>query len=123
MEARKGSLQKRVYDMVSAYVYRKTEARCGIAWDAVKEHLKGDGNHQIQQYREAREKVCSGAFLAVRSRKSREEFTTFFTGTICSVPQFLPQGEYDAVAEALLGDKWEDVKSLAMLALSGLSRI
>lgn len=116
-------LQKRVYDMVAAYVYRKTESRCGITWEAIKENLKNEGNQQVKQYREAREKVCSGAFLAIRSRKSREEFTNFFTGTVCSVPQFLPQDEYDAVAEALLGDKWEDVKSLSMLALAGLSRI
>lgn len=116
-------LQKRVYDMVAAYVYRKSEDRCGITWETIKDHLKAEGNHQVQQYREAREKVCKSAFLAVRSRKSREEFTSFFTGTICSVPQFLPQNEYDAVAEALLNDKWEDVKSLSMLAFSGLSRI
>ena len=117
------SLQGRVYEMVAAYVYRKTEARGGIKWDDIKGHLKAEQNHQVQEYREAREKVCSGAFLAIRGRKSREEFTSFFTGTICSVPQFLPQGEYDAVAEALLGDKWEDVKSLSMLALAGLSRV
>lgn len=117
------NLQKRVYDMVASYVYRKTEARCGISWETIKDHLKTEGNHQVQQYREAREKVCSGAFLAVRSRKSREEFTSFYTGTICSVPQFLPQSEYDAIAEALLNDKWEDVKSLSMLAFAGLSRI
>jgi CRISPR-associated protein Cmx8 len=119
----KNSLQKRVHDMVSEYAYRKTEKRCGIKWEFIKDHLKGEGSHQAQQYREAREKVCSGAFLAIRSFKSREEFTNFYTGTICSVPQFLPQGEYDALAEALLGDDWEDVKSLSMLALSGLSRI
>lgn len=123
MEEKKGNLQKRVYDMVAAYVYRKTESRCGITWDTVKGDLKEKGGHQVQQYREAREKVCSGAFLSVRSRKSREEFTTFFTGTICSVPQFLPHGEYNAVADALLSDQWEDVKSLVMLALSGLSRV
>lgn len=117
------NLQKRVYEMVAAYVYRKTETRCGITWETIKDHLKVEGNNQVQQYREAREKICSGAFLAVRSRKSREEFTSFFTGTICSVPQFLPQYEYDSVAEALLGDKWEDVKSLSMLAFAGLSRI
>lgn len=123
MAPEKSSLQKRVYDMVAAYIYRKTETRCGITWETIKNDLKGEGNQQVQKYREAREKVCSGAFLAIRSRKSREEFTTFFTGTICSVPQFLPQGEYDALSDALLGESWEDVKSLSMLALSGLSRI
>jgi len=71
------NLQKRVYDMVAAYVYRKSEDRSAIPWESIKDQLKTQGNHQVQQYREAREKVCKGAFLAVRSRKSREEFTTF----------------------------------------------
>jgi CRISPR-associated protein Cmx8 len=123
--AREGSanLQKRVFDMVAAYVNRKTESRSGFDWNAVKEHLKEDNNSIVKQYREVREKICSGAFLAIRSRKSREDFTAYFTGTICSVPQFLPQSEYDSLADALLGDHWEDVKSLSMLALAGLSRI
>lgn len=122
---REGStnLQKRVYDMVVAYVTRKTESRCGLDWNAVKGHLKEENNPIVKQYREAREKICSGAFLAIRSRKSREDFTGYFTGTLCSVPQFLPQGEFDSLADALLGDRWEDVKSLSMLALAGLSRI
>jgi CRISPR-associated protein Cmx8 len=122
---REGSanLQKRVYDMVATYVYRKTESRCGIVWDAVRDHLKEENNPSTKQYREAREKICSGAFLAIRSRKSREDFNAYFTGTICSVPQFLPHGEFDSLADALLGDRWEDVKSLSMLALAGLSRI
>ncbi len=117
------NLQKRVHDMVAAYVYRKTESRCNIAWDNIKEHLREENNPSVKQYREAREKICSGAFLAIRSRKSREDFAAYFTGTICSVPQFLPQGEFDSLADTLLGDRWEDVKSLSLLALAGLSRI
>ena len=47
---REGSanLQKRVYDMVAAYVYRKTESRCGIDWNAVKDHLKEENNSNRQ---------------------------------------------------------------------------
>lgn len=116
-------LEKRIHQMVAAYVYRKTEARSNIKWEDIKDHLKGEGDGRVAQYREAREKVCSNAFLAIRSRKSREDFTTYFTGTICSVPQYLPESEYQKVSKALLGDEWEDVKSLSLMALSGLSRI
>lgn len=124
VEKKAVDLSKRVYDMVSAYVFRKTETRCGIGWDDFKDKRTADGRLDVpQQYREAREKVCSSAFLAMRSRKSREDFVAYFTGTICSVPQYLPEQEYDALAEGLLADKWEEVKNLSMLALAGLSKI
>jgi CRISPR-associated protein Cmx8 len=110
--------------MVRAYVFRKTESRCGIKWEDFKDKRNAAGQLDVpEKYREAREKVCTGAFLAIRSRHSREDFVSYFTGTICSVPQFLPESEYDALAESLLTDKWEEVKSLSMLALSGLSRV
>ena len=72
-----------------------------------------------QEYREAREKVCSDAFLAMRGRRD-QEFVEYFTGTICSVPQYLSQEEYIAVARALMTD-WERIKILSMLALSAHS--
>jgi len=118
------NLQKRVYDIVSAYVFRKTEARSGIKWEVFKDKKNEKGQIEIpQKYRDAREKICSTAFLAMRGRRSREDFASYFTGTICSVPQYLPEGEYRLVAETLYTDRWEEVKSLAMLALSGLSKI
>jgi len=122
-------LSKRVHDLVSAYVYRKTEAKSGIKWEDFKEKKITDpatGRVRTdvpQPYRDAREKVCTDAFLRLRSCKSREDFITYFTGTICSVPQFLPQEEYQKFSSALLsGEAWIEVKALAMLALSALSR-
>lgn len=73
------------------------------------------------EYIEARQKICMDAFLAMRSRRD-QEFIEYFTGTICSVPQFLPSDDYVFVSQALLEeDGWERVKTLSMLALSAHS--
>jgi CRISPR-associated protein Cmx8 len=122
------NLAKRVHDLIARYVYVRTDARSPVKWDTFKDRFTVDpttGNRRRDvpaEYREAREKVCADAFLAMRARRSREDFITYFTGTVCAVPQFLPEGEYAAFAAVLLSeDGWEEVKSLAMLALSGLS--
>ncbi len=117
-------LNKRIYDIVQQYVFKKTEARCNMKWEEFKDR-KDDKGHILvpQPYREAREKICSGAFLAARSRKSREDFAAYFTGTLCSVPQFIPQEEFVLVSQALTTGEWEDVRNLTMLALSGFSRV
>ena len=65
------------------------------------------------------EKVCGDAFLAMRGRNDRD-FVAYFAGTICSVPQWLPEKEYLEVSQALTTD-WDKVKTLAMLALSACS--
>ncbi len=123
-------LSKRLYDMTQAYVMYKTEAKSGIKWDFFKGKFKTDpdtGRTRLDvppKYREAREKVCKDAFLKLRSCRSREDFIAYFTGTICSVPQFLPPDEYRKIATSLLDEnKWEDANALVMLALSGLARI
>jgi CRISPR-associated protein Cmx8 len=122
-------LMERVYNLVRAYVFRKTETRSGIEWDDFKNKRVMDdtGRERLdvpQRYREAREKVCRDAFLRLRACRAREDFISYFSGTICSVPQYLPDVEYRAVAQAILSeDQWEEVKALAMLALSGLSRV
>lgn len=123
-------LAKRVHDLVSVYVYRKTESRSGIKWEEFKDKKTTDpstGKARIdvpQLYRDAREKVCANAFLRLRSCKSRDDFVEYFTGTVCSVPQYLPDEQYQKFVTALLDEEqWVEVKALAMLALSGLSRI
>ncbi len=120
MSDAQNELAERVHDMVRAYVMRKTEARCQISWDTFKASKSGDVQ---QRYSEARQKVCMNAFLAVRSRRSREEFRDYFVATLCAVPQFLPDAEYLRVAQAVSSDRWEDVRSLAMLALSAHSYV
>lgn len=122
-------LAKRVHDLVREYAIIKADLKMaeGQKWDDIRarnQAMKG-GEWQIpDEYRDARRKVCTDAFLRLRSCKSRQDFVTYFTGTICSVPQFLPEDEYEKLGQVLLhGENWSDVKALAMLALSGLSRV
>lgn len=116
------SLEKRVYDMIGSYVRQKTEARSKIKWNDFKDKRTPKGRMAIPPaYIEARQKVCMDAFLAMRSRRE-QEFIEYFTGTICSVPQFLPSDDYIFVSQALLKEGgWEEVKALSMLALSAHS--
>jgi len=115
-------LGTRVNDMVHAYVLRRTEVRSDMKWAEYR--ALSDHDPRRDAYRDARERVCTDAFLAIRSRRSRQDFVEYFTGTICSVPQYLPPGEYTGLAGALLSpDRWEEVKALTMLALAGLARL
>jgi CRISPR-associated protein Cmx8 len=115
-------LSTRVNDMVRAYVLRRTEAKGEMKWEDYT--TLSDGDPRRAKYRDAREKVCADAFFALRSRRARQDFVEYFTGTICSVPQYLPPGDYAGLARALLAaDHWEEVKALAMLALAGLARL
>ena len=124
------TLSQRVHSLVKAYVYRKSESKSGIKWNDFKDKRVKDestGKERINippKYREIREKVCTDAFLRIRACKAREDFVSYFTGTICSVPQYLPEVEYQTVANAILSDEqWEEVKALAMLSLSALSNV
>jgi CRISPR-associated protein Cmx8 len=120
---------QRIYKLVRAYVMTRTERKCGFAWDSFKDRKIKDekGLEHIDvppEYRKERESVCTSAFLRIRSCRSRQDFIDYFTGTICSVPQYLPPAEFEQVSMTLLDEEnWEDVKALAMLALSGLSRV
>jgi CRISPR-associated protein Cmx8 len=121
---------QRVYDIVRAYVYRRTEEKSSIAWDQIKGKKVKDptsGRERIdypKEYVEARQKVCRDAFLRLRSCKSREDFVAFFTATFCAVPQFLPPEEYRELSRMLLDtENWSDARALAMLALSGLANL
>jgi len=121
---------ERVYRLVQAYVMRKTETRSGLKWDDFKGKRitdpisKRERMDVPEKYRHEREKVCTDAFLRLRACRAKEDFVSYFTGTICSVPHYLPEGEYLALADAILTDaRWEEVKALAMLALSSFSRV
>jgi len=117
-------LALRVYRLVREYAQHKTERRCDIKWESFKDKKNDKGYVDVpQKYREAREKVCADAFLSVRSRKAREDFAAYFTGTLCSIPQFLKEDDYRLLSEALVTEQWEDVRNLTMLALSAMSRV
>ena len=116
------SLEKRIYDMIGAYVRQKTEAKSKMKWSDLKDKRTPEGRMAIPPaYIEARQKICMDAFLAMRSRRD-QEFIEYFTGTICSVRQFLPADDYVFVSQALLEENgWEKIKTLSMLALSAHS--
>lgn len=110
----------RVYKLIQTYVNLRTEEKSGKKYKEF-QSIKDAKNRIVypREYREAREKVCSDAFLAMRGRRD-QDFIEYFTGTICSVPQFLVEGDYITVACALMSD-WERIKNLSMLALSAHS--
>lgn len=119
-EERADQLAVRVYQLVANYVNRKTEEKSGKEYKVFKNNKDEKGRVAYpREYRDALEKVCTDAFLGIRGR-SDKEFVEYFTGTLCSVPQFLPEAEFVAVAQALASD-WEAVKTLSMLALSAAS--
>ena len=111
-------MASRVYAMIRGYVRHRTETRCGISF---KQYQKS--GYKNPEYARANNKVCMDAFLAMRSRKDQANFLNYFTGTICAVPQFLPEDKYRQLAAALLNpNRWEDLKSLSLLALSAMSQ-
>jgi CRISPR-associated protein Cmx8 len=121
----KPPLEDLVFRLVRNYVQRKTEEKSGLKWDDFKDRKIKDektGRERIeipQAYSDAKEKVASGTFLAMRSRRE-QDFVDYFTATICSVGQFLPEDDFRIVADALLRNR-ENVKTLTLLALSANS--
>ncbi len=113
-------LAQQVYRLIKSYVNYKSEAKSGIRYDDFK-HNKDEQGRVVypRDYVEAKSRLCTEAFLAMRGRREHN-FVEYFTGTICSVPQWLPEDDYLAVSRALIND-WEKVKTLSMIALSAHS--
>ena len=106
--------------LIQSYVNCKTEEKSGKKFKDFRNNK--DEKKRIvypMEYREAREKVCNDAFLAMRGRRD-QDFVEYFTGTICSVPQYMAEEDFLRVATALMDD-WERIKILSMLALSAHS--
>ncbi|KJS16374.1 MAG: hypothetical protein VR69_09335 [Peptococcaceae bacterium BRH_c4b] len=113
-------LELLIYKIVQSYIWAKTDEKSEIKYKSFKDNK--DENQKTKyppEYFEARAKVCKDAFLAVRGRKS-QAFLDYFTGTICSIPQYLPAEDYQLVSKALIND-WEKVKTLTLLAISANS--
>lgn len=110
-EKEETTVEQRVYRMVGAYVFGKLRSKYQLSWDQVKDRpdLKG-------QFEEAKEKVAREAFLAVRSRTGAD-FVEYFTATLCSVPQRMPEDDYLSLTKALVADP-DRIRSLTLLALS-----
>ena len=114
------SLEKIIHRMVGAYVRQKAEEKSNRKWNDFKDKKTPEGKIDIpHEYHDATQKICMDAFLAMRSRQGLE-FISYFAGTICSIPQFLPQDDFVFVSQSLL-EQGEKVKTLSMLALSAHS--
>lgn len=115
-------LALRVYRLIQNYIWRRTEEKSGEKYDQFKNN-KNEKGHVIypQAYSGALEKVCIDAFLAMRGRRD-QDFVEYFTGTVCSVPQFLPEADFLSVAKELMED-WQTIKTLSLLAISANSYI
>ena len=129
--------------LVDRYVERRAEKKTGEKVStfpkAVVKNKKGEplktreGEDLIRPvypkaFREAQERICNDAFLAFRSRHD-QDFVAYFAGTICSVDHPLSAADYQFLVGTLMtnpdpnpvGEKrpcWEDVKAVAMIALS-----
>ena len=123
------NIASKVYDMVGEFVAQRAEKRSGFKRDELP--IKEDGridwsspSEKTNRYLEAREKVATDAFLAIRGRNP-DEFVDYFIGSICAVPQFMgakgvaPEQGFIAISDALheSEDKRTEMKNLAMLAL------
>jgi CRISPR-associated protein Cmx8 len=117
-ENRDDLLALRVHSLIRNYVRRKAESRSKIKLDDLPKD--GDGKRIYpSDYRGAVEKVCLDAFLAMRGRRE-QDFVEYFTGTLCSVPHYLPEEDFLRVSQALINEP-DKVKTLAMLAVSASS--
>ena len=122
------NIASKVYDMVGEFVAQRAEKRSGFKRDELpKKNGKIDWSNpseKTNRYLEAREKVATDAFLAIRGRNS-DEFVDYFIGSICAVPQFMgakgvsPEQGFIGISDALheSEDKRTEMKNLAMLAL------
>lgn len=116
---RNALLAHRVYRLIGDYVKHRTEERSGI--DPTK-LPKNEEGYPIYPgaYLDIRQKVAKDAFLAMRGRNGRD-FVEYFTGTLCSVPQYFGRADEFVEMSLSLIDDPETVKDLSMLALSAWS--
>ena len=113
-------LARRVYHLIQGYVRQRAEDKSGEKYEKFRGNKDEKGRVVYPaKYSEAVQRICTDAFLAMRGRRDKD-FVEYFTGTICSVPQYLPEDDFLAVSQALATD-CERIKTLAMLALSANS--
>jgi CRISPR-associated protein Cmx8 len=128
-------LSRIIQRLVNKYVEGRAESKTGKkVKDFKKQLINGRERRDYpKEFREAQQRVCSDAFLAMRSRHD-QDFVEFFAGTICSVAQYLPPSDYQFLTSVLLTKSdlnpvsgkrlsWEDIKAVAMLAVSACSYV
>ena len=133
-------LGKIVRNLVNSYVNRKAAKKLGLDWDNP-EHFRieeKDGKKRKvapdpTKFEDQQRRVCADAFLQIRSRHD-EEFVSFFANSMLSVPHYFDGKARDLpfLSQILMtppsrdpmakpAPNRDDIKTLAMLALSAYS--
>lgn len=119
------SIEPLVFRLISNYVNRKLKAKYDLEWKPEWKGLKNDELNQrpdYKKYAEMKAKVAKSAFLDVRSRTEQWDFIKYFTGTLCSVPQYMGSESFVQLAKELYDEhEYEKVRTLTLLALSANS--
>lgn len=112
-------LANRVYRMMRDYLVDATERRTGMKLDELRKAGQERGP-EAERFRDRWESICEDAFLQMRSRRSKEEFVAYFAENVGRAPHRLQQRDFADLSVKLMDgdDGWEQVKALAMLALS-----
>lgn len=120
--ATKATIEPLIFQLVKTYVSRKLKSKHDLEWKSEWKSLKGDElNKRVdyQEYSGKKSKIAKSAFLEVRSRTEQGDFIRYFTGTLCSVPQYMGSDSYVKLAQALYHEEeYEKVRTLTLLALS-----
>jgi len=112
-ESEPKTLEQLVYQAVRTYVLGRLGSKYGLKWADV-----GTNPALKQDYEDKKSKLAREAFLAVRSRTG-DDFVSYFTATLCSVPQRLGEQGYLELARGLADEnEVERIRSLTLLALS-----
>jgi CRISPR-associated protein Cmx8 len=125
-------LARQVLTVARTYVTGRTQYRTGMDPDTFPMITNAQGR-QVRQYPkewyEASAKVAQEAFLQMRACKTQQDFVEFLVGTLCT--HGLRNGEraYNELHPEMIGlaaadkERWADVRSLAMLAISTMSYV
>jgi CRISPR-associated protein Cmx8 len=126
-----------VRGLVTSYVNRKAAKKLGLNWDDFKIEVKDGKKRKVapdpEKFEDQQRRVCDEAFLQIRSRHD-EEFITFFSDSMLSVPHYFDgkAGDLPFLSQILMkrpsrdpvakpAPNRDDIKTLAMLALSAYS--
>ncbi len=108
-----------VHKMVRAYLNERAKDKSGIDPDTFKKDGRIDWDAMPEEYAKVRQKLGLSLILEFRPRRE-QAFIDHFTGTFCSVKQYLRDEDMAAVSVKLLREH-ETVKTITLLALSANS--
>lgn len=125
-----------VRNLMTSYVNRRAAKKLGLDWEDFKKdgkNRKVPPEHLKENFAKQQRSVCDDAFLQIRSRHD-EDFIQFFAGSVCAVPHYFDAkaGDLPFLMQILMtrpsrdpvaqpAPNRDDIKTLAMLALSAYS--